>query len=113
MAVRGVGSWAGGCDFKIYIDVWQGPTQYSKAVILQLNINEVLKKKVPLRKWHLSEDLELKGQAVRIWRGDTGRRDRTSKGPGVRVFGARLKHRREARGAAHQARERGQTESDV
>lgn len=113
MAVWGVGSWAGGCDFKIHVDVWQEPTQYSKAVILQLNINEVLKKKVSLRKWHLSEDLELKGQAVRISRGYTGRRDRTSKGPGVGVFGARLKHRHETRGACTKPGNGGQMESEV
>lgn len=82
-----MGSWAGGCDFKIHVDVWQGPTQYSKAVILQLNINEVLKKKVPLRKWHLSEDLELKGQAVRIPGGHTGRRDRQQRRGGASVRG--------------------------
>ena len=48
--MRGVGEGAGGCNFKIHVDVWQEPTRYCKAIILQLNINNFLEKKVSLRK---------------------------------------------------------------
>ena len=52
---RGVGcggSWEGGSRGRghvylwlIHVDVWQKPTQYFKAIILQLKINQLGKKK--------------------------------------------------------------------
>ena len=61
MVVRGVGDRAGGCNFKIHVDVWQEPTQYRKAIILQLNINNFLEKLKESQSFEKFIPYELKG----------------------------------------------------